>query len=125
MPTSFNHTARSSVSNVLRGSRSACFAALLAICALGLLAMFFPQTVPLSGLELGLCVLVLLLLRMLGMVHIRSSALLQVRFLEVCICLCLCMFSFVFHLDCMVPRIHMSMLERRTNHHRLHRRPLH
>ena len=62
MPTSFNHTARSSVSNVLRGSRSACFAALLAVCALGLLAMFFPQTVPLSGLELGLCVLVLLLL---------------------------------------------------------------
>jgi signal transduction histidine kinase len=47
---------------VLHGSRSACFVALLSVCALGLLAMFFPQTVPLSGLELGLCVLVLLLL---------------------------------------------------------------
>ena len=62
MPSSFSHTARSYVSNLLRGSRSACFVALLSVCALGLLAMFFPQTVPLSGLELGLCVLVLMLL---------------------------------------------------------------
>ena len=62
MPTSFSHTARSYVSRVLRGSRSTCFAALLAVCVLGLLAVFSPQTVPLSGFELGLCELVLMLL---------------------------------------------------------------
>ena len=62
MPTSFSQTARSYVSRVLRGSRSTCFAALLSVCALGLLAVFSPQTVPLSGFELGLCELVLMLL---------------------------------------------------------------